>query len=381
MPRPWLIALLSSTVAVAAPRTSPFRFDGMSVSFQPISFGEHRGRWYLAVAADITPAEPLDAGTDVGLKAACLDGERTYLDTTTFLTSWSEVEPGETRRLEMPLYMRAPFAGPPQRCEFTVSWRAGIGGTQSEHSRLCMTGPEIRAGKCYSADESEEVSLDRRSCDVGEPGGCVRIGARYAAGDGVEPDPAYGVSLLFQECEGGQVEACYLVGWMLRDGLGVEPNPQQAQAFFAHACEQGSQDGCAGVAGLALEGRLGKPDPKAAARIYKPLCDNGHALSCHVLGLLTLEGRGVRKNVRGAETLLDRACTLGSGGACLALGDRQSAGPRQGRALAAVSWKKGCAAGEHASCEKSCAAGDESSCPQAPEEPETVLPSEPETAP
>ena len=265
--------------------------------------------------------------------------------------------------------------------------------------------------KCESSPSVDEqtVSLYGKACTNGDALGCVKLGALYACGRGVEKngavalamfdkscalhnedgcqlhaaallagnlgkrDTARGLRLYERECDAGSAHACGSLGSFMML-LGKVEAEARGLAFLEKACTGGHLDSCGNLAVAQVKGLAGRPaNPTRGVLTSKAACEKNNAFSCGILGMLQLTGEGTPKDEKSATKLLESSCKAGEASGCtyLAACFYQGLGVAQDVPKATELFRKGCDAGNGQACRL---LAEISSSPQASSVPSAASP-------
>ena len=163
---------------------------------------------------------------------------------------------------------------------------------------------------------AKETSEDRAGCEAGDIFKCLRLGARYLAGHGVERDDKRAFSLINRACAGGVAEACTTQGIMQLAGHGTAQDGPAAVALFDKACGAGDMYGCTMLGSSCLDGKYIPADIPRGLGLMQKACDAKLGQACSLLGMFYAEGKFAPRDPAAAERLLGEACELKQKNAC-----------------------------------------------------------------
>lgn len=203
----------------------------------------------------------------------------------------------------------------------------------------------------------------KRSCEAGNPRGCMSEAYNLLAGEGVERNPALALKRFRSACEdqialacgitaslvandandipanpelaiyayeraciGGNVPSCEQAGNRYRDEASSRPNPKDSFEYaldmYARGCERDGRVSCFRAARLIEANPRHFQQPFSRVEtFYRKSCDLELSQACYNLGVIHNEGKlGQPVNNAKATALMDEACTLGYADACYNLG-------------------------------------------------------------
>lgn len=163
---------------------------------------------------------------------------------------------------------------------------------------------------------SKAVKLFSDLCEKSHWRSCVRLGARYEHGGGVDKDPSRAAKFYEDACNHGDKEGCNGLGYLLSIGRGVPKNESKAIELFRTACEANEPKSCANLGNAHRDGAgLAKSD-SLAYQFYERSCSMKNRISCAEMALMQVQGRGVAKNLNLGIQKLKDSCSDGVDAAC-----------------------------------------------------------------
>lgn len=261
--------------------------------------------------------------------------------------------------------------------------------SESTVASMVATTHEAFAGVCQGANAADPTSLAlyEKACKTNDGEGCVKVGAMYMCGTGVEKNDGVAMSMFEKSCELGDAQGCQAYAGAYIEGVLVPRDMDKAMNTFATQCERGSAQACATLGGIygmnaderdvpralaALERACDEvPDacanmavlenkeigshPRNPARTFalaKKACEAQSLFGCTVLGMAYAEGVGVQQNQTTALKLFTLACEAGHAQGCLNLGKchYSGIGTQRDPSKAAVALRKACDGGNGQAC-------------------------------
>lgn len=185
---------------------------------------------------------------------------------------------------------------------------------------------QLRLARLYEfGDEQTGVTRDRfrasewyrRAADGGDAAAQFTMGARYAAGEGVELDAVEAEAWFRRSADGGYPPAAFRMGVMTE----AAGDRRRAEAWYRSAAEAGHSG-----AQFNLGVLLVVDDPAQAAEWYRRAAEQGHLGANVNLGLLHDQGRGVARDASEAVRRYRVAAERGDAQALFNLGAMYDAG-------------------------------------------------------
>ncbi|GAB5458078.1 MAG: Sel1-like repeat protein HcpE [Henriciella sp.] len=91
-------------------------------------------------------------------------------------------------------------------------------------------GMQFEQGIGVKINELEAMNLYRRSCELGNAGGCSKLGQIVGVGN------VQALELFIAGCEGGSVDGCAMLARVYSNGNGVERDLDKARLYYSEAC-------------------------------------------------------------------------------------------------------------------------------------------------
>ena len=172
-------------------------------------------------------------------------------------------------------------------------------------------------GSAGKKDLTKAKAIFEETCAKKMGLGCYQLGLMYDRGEGVEKDLGKALSLYEQGCDLLSGPSCGIIGHRYLKGFGgVMKSSNEAVRHFEMGCEHGDQRSCREMADFYYEGKLIAQDTTQALRLYKQSCELFNAEACLKAGKLIVEGAGGEPNFSEALTAFEAGCKLGNETAC-----------------------------------------------------------------
>jgi len=177
-------------------------------------------------------------------------------------------------------------------------------------------------GQGVKRDQDIAAGLYRRSCQLGDAGGCNGFGQLGLDGHTAGAAPAEIISALDARCQSGDSYRCSLLGDALVDGKLGARAPQQAMTYFSKGCDPAYRDyrtfGCIRLALGYLHGEGAPQDQPRAITILTKLCEQ-QGSACFTLGKIYFRGDSVALDMGKARDRFEDGCDAGNNLSCYAL--------------------------------------------------------------
>jgi TPR repeat protein len=118
--------------------------------------------------------------------------------------------------------------------------------TRNGDANACNQVGQLAASRTWGTKNAVQAArLFGLACDAGSPAGCENLAEAYEAGDGLPVDEQKAWSLRERACQGKRGFACLKLGTRYAVGQGDAPRDfRRAREYLAHACEEGGSDAC-----------------------------------------------------------------------------------------------------------------------------------------
>lgn len=127
----------------------PVGIGRVSVEVVRVPGGADRGKKYIRVQYMATVREALTSRDVVEARAACAVGGDVFVDDAkAFGESLDELDPGQSKRIETPLFVRQAFDDTPTRCDLTFSLVQPDRRAGTPLGQFCWTGRSVEEGPC-----------------------------------------------------------------------------------------------------------------------------------------------------------------------------------------------------------------------------------------
>ncbi len=151
----------------------------------------------------------------------------------------------------------------------------------------------------------------KKDCEKGYAEQCSEVGSYYEKGQGVEQDYIKAEEFYRKSCNGGNPWGCIGLG----DVYKKEKKFLQAKEIWSKTCDEGHPEGCTNLGTLYYSGQGMTQDYAKAKELFTKGCngaDGGDTYGCLYLGLLYAYGKGVNQDYAKAKELLDKTGCDGS---------------------------------------------------------------------
>jgi TPR repeat protein len=175
----------------------------------------------------------------------------------------------------------------------------------------------------FVAGHSAAVSRDRfllSEAELGSVTAQVKLGKKYADGDGVQRDLKQSVYWFQQAAGQGNVEAMFEVGRAYIRGAGVEANHPEAGRWLRAAAERGHTEAQFNLGVMYDKGFGYAVNAAEAVHWYRSAAEAGYAAAQYNLGLCYSNGTGVKTDPSMAATWYAKAAAQGDADAQFNLG-------------------------------------------------------------
>ena len=170
-----------------------------------------------------------------------------------------------------------------------------------------------------STDDDEGVTWYRRAAEQGDAIAQFNLGARYAAGRGIEKNECEAVSWYRKSADQGYVNGQFQLAACFEYGRGVHKDEMQAVAWYLTAATSGHIDSQYKVGRCYERGRGVTQDMVNAVKWYRLAADNDHPAAQYHMGLCCLKGEGTLRNKMEAREWFSRAAKQGHDNASVAM--------------------------------------------------------------
>ena len=210
------------------------------------------------------------------------------------------------------------------------------------HVVLLLTA--VVAQHCLSSPRDRFLVSE---AELGSVAAQVKLGRKYATGDGVPRDLAQSVRWFQQAAAQGNVEAMYAVGRAYIQGQGVNPDHAEAGRWLRAAAEKGHTEAQFHLGVMYEKGFGYAVNTVAAAQWYRTAAEAGHAPAQYNLGLCYSNGSGVEMDPSIAAEWYSKAASQGDADAQFNLGSLywKGRGVEQNRELAEQLYRSAAARG------------------------------------
>jgi len=203
------------------------------------------------------------------------------------------------------------------------------------------------------ADPVAGLGFVKKGCEMGDPKGCVQLGALYLDGSAGEKNLEKAKAIFEDTCGQKMGLGCYQLGLMFDRGEGVEKDPNKALKLYEEGCDLLSGPSCGIIGHRYLKGFGGvMKSSNEAVRYFEMGCEHGDQRSCREMADFYYEGKLVSQDTVQALRLYKQSCELFNAGACLKVGELIVGGaagePNYSDALRA--FEAGCKMGNEESC-------------------------------
>lgn len=188
----------------------------------------------------------------------------------------------------------------------------------------CVTlGLAHENGRGVSRDAEKAFQRYHQGCEKKYVPACSHEAGMYLLGGGTDLDPSRAITMARRTCDQGDPIGCLVMGRASYDGLGMPKDVVHAGVLFRRVCDAGEMTGCAQLAVLYANGEGVMSDAATSRELAQRACDARHATGCLVLAELGLMHAAEAQGEAGIETSLQRlegACRDAEAQACLELG-------------------------------------------------------------
>ena len=137
------------------------------------------------------------------------------------------------------------------------------------------------------------LEFDLLAANAGNADAQVRVGIRYATGDGVAADPIEAAHWFRRAAQEGDVESQFNMGVLYMNGQGVPEDPAEAAYWFRRAAGQAHSRAQHNLGVLYRLGLGVEQDVAAAAEWFRRAAQQGEPSAQASLGVMHAEGVGV----------------------------------------------------------------------------------------
>jgi uncharacterized protein len=213
------------------------------------------------------------------------------------------------------------------------------------------TAVKMFRGDGVPKDPDKAVAILQRECDAGNFNGCAQL----ALVDAFQlPQPmAQALPLGLRSCNGGDPQGCLAVGRMYKQGKGAPADPSRAKEYMERACQEGKGIGiaCGQLGGLYSEGEGVAKDDATAFRYFELGCRMPLSIDvCEAAANFSEQGRGTPKDMKRAIGFLTRGCDEADKRSCARLGHIFTRTNPPNTERARTFYKKACDLGDADSC-------------------------------
>lgn len=166
----------------------------------------------------------------------------------------------------------------------------GGGATSLVSSKQRSSGHGRRGSDLTYAEQLEVAAA------AGDPSAEFELGARFAAGRGVDQDYAAAAHWYRKAADRGFAVAQYALGTLYARGQGVPTSARLAKYWYTKAAEQGNVRAMHNVAVMEAAGELAERDYKTAAGLFLQAAQGGLIDSQYNAGVIHQNGLGVPKD-------------------------------------------------------------------------------------
>lgn len=140
-----LTCCLSGGPVLAQQKGGPVTVSNASVEFHDGI--KNDGKVYPRIAVDVLVNKKPQKGVVLTTKASCQVGAKKMSDKGIAVTSWSDLDEGETKRVDMAPFVSNPLDSTPTSCEFSIRW-GKLTGDPKEVAKYCWSGDGVKDGPC-----------------------------------------------------------------------------------------------------------------------------------------------------------------------------------------------------------------------------------------